>query len=116
MFQIYENFILASIVTFSGGSRHSTRGGEPLSCAGSRHSARGGEQFHMFPSISSLFFLWRGPKSIVKLDGGPWLDFPLGSGYIEAHRHYVFRIKLSALCKTYICSIIVISLLISRRY
>ena len=31
----------------------------------------------MFPSISCLFLCCRGPKSIAKLDGGPWPDFPL---------------------------------------
>ena len=29
-----------------------------------------GEQFNMSPIISRLFLLWRGRKSIAKLDGG----------------------------------------------
>jgi len=36
-----------------------------------------GGQFNMFPSISRLFICWRGPKSIAKLDGELWPDFPL---------------------------------------
>ena len=45
----------------------------------------------MFSSISRLFVLWSGPKSVAKLDGGrhrPGPDFPSGSaltytGYIK---------------------------------
>jgi len=33
----------------------------------------------MFPSISRLFLRWKGPKSIAKLDGGPWPDLLPGS-------------------------------------
>ena len=34
----------------------------------------------MFPSISRLFFRWRGPKSIAKLVGGAMAEFaPSGS-------------------------------------
>src|SRR6218665_2382511 len=34
-------------------------------------------QFNMFPSVSSLFLRWRGPKSIAKPDGEPLPDFLL---------------------------------------
>ena len=55
-----------------GGSRHLARG--------SHHVAdpdiRLGGKSNMFPCISRLFLHWRGPKSIAKLDGGPWLDLP----------------------------------------
>src|SRR6218665_1141445 len=34
-------------------------------------------QFNMFPSVSSLFLRWRGPRSIAKLDGEPLPDFLL---------------------------------------
>ena len=36
-----------------------------------------GGQFDLFLSISHLFFCWRVPKSIAKLDGGHGRIFPL---------------------------------------
>ena len=60
-----------------GGSRHSARG---TSCFGSRHSARGRNSI-CFPVSHFYFLVERGPKSIVKLDGGhgqiPPLYLPL---------------------------------------
>jgi len=53
----------------TGGSRHFTGRGHINA------DIRLEGQFSMFPSISRLFLLWRGPKSIAKLDGGPWPDF-----------------------------------------
>ena len=59
-----SSFMRAKYLCLTGGSRNSARGPHHW-----RHSARGGK-FNMFPSISRIFLLWKGAKSIAKQDGG----------------------------------------------